>query len=357
MMNAESATAVARVAAEAAEAVLGLDLNSIRLYESGPPRLVPVAYADAVVDVAGERTPYRRGESVHWEALDAGESRLYRRVSEIPEERAADLSGEGSMLVCPLGDRGVLALGTLAADAIDDEAVALAEVLAANTEAALERAERERQLERKSERLDRFAGVVAHEFRNPVTIAAGHLEYVDGAADDEPHLSATRRAVSRMDRLIDSLLDMVREGSAAGTTEPVAVDAAVREVYEAEAVTAAALRCPDRVTVEADLDRLRTIFENLLGNAVAHADEGVTITVGALDDRAGFYVADDGPGFDAADPDRLFEYGATADAEATGLGLAIVRDVAEAHGWRVRATTADGGGARVEFHTAPEREE
>lgn len=76
-------------------------------------------------------------------------------------------------------------------------------------------------------------------------------------------------------------------------------------------------------------------------------------TEAALEDRAGFYVADDGPGFDAADPERLFEYGATADAEATGLGLAIVRDIAEAHGWRVTAALADGGGARIEFHTRP----
>ncbi|WP_390219138.1 GAF domain-containing sensor histidine kinase [Halobaculum marinum] len=352
-MSAESASAVASVATRAATDVLGFELNSVRLFEPAPPRLVPVAYADAVVDIAGERQEYRRGECVHWDALDAGEPRVYQRVSDIDNARATDLSGEGSILVCPLGDRGVIALGTLEPNAIDEEDIALAEVLAANTEAALERAERERQLERKTERLDRFAGVVAHEFRNPVTIAAGHLEYVDGTPGDDPHLAAATRAVERMDRLIDCLLDMVRGGVAAGSSESVSVSAVAREVAEA-VDEPGAVRCPADVTVVADPDRLRTILENVLGNAVAHAESGVTVTVGSLDDAAGFYVADDGTGFDTTDPDRLFEYGATADAEATGLGLAIVRDLAEAQGWRVSACTGDDGGARVEFYTRPD---
>ncbi|WP_435064614.1 sensor histidine kinase [Halobaculum sp. EA56] len=353
MLAAESAEEVAAVATDAAEDVLGFDLNSVRLVEPSPPRLVPVAYSEAVVDAAGDRRDYPRGESVQWEALDAGECRAYRDVREIDD--GVERSGEGSMLVCPLGDRGVLSLGTLETDAIDEADVALAKVLAANTEAALERAERERRLERKNERLDRFAGIVAHEFRNPVTIAAGHLDYVEGAEGDARHLDAVGRAVGRMDRLIDSLLDMVREGELTDATEPVSVAAVARSVWE-ENPAPGTLRCPDDVVVEAHPGRLRTVFENLFGNAVATGDPDATVTVSPLDDGDGFSVADDAAGFDAADPERLFEYGATADADATGLGLAIVRDVAEAHGWEVAATLDDDGGARIEFRTGSARE-
>jgi signal transduction histidine kinase len=361
MLGAESTGDIAAVATDAAGDILGFDLNSVRLVEPAPPRLVSVAYAvggaadgdgaAAIGAGAESRRDYTRGESVQWDAIDDGEVHVYQDVSAIDDD--IHRPGDGSMLVCPLGDRGVLSLGTREVGAIDDEDIALAQVLAANTEAALERAERERRLERKTERLNRFAGVVAHEFRNPLAIASGHLDQVGGGPTDEPNLSATRRAVGQMDRLIDSLLDVVRGGEPTAETEVVSVAEVAREVYEADVTTTAALRCPDAVTVEADRDRLRTILENLLGNAVAHSGPEITVTVGALEDRAGFYVADDGPGFDATDPERLFEYGATADAEATGLGLAIVRDIAEAHGWRVTAALADGGGARIEFHTRP----
>ena len=37
----------------------------------------------------------------------------------------------------------------------------------------------------------------------------------------------------------------------------------------------------------------------------------------------------------------------------SGLGLAIVRRIAQAHGWTVSVTDADGGGARFEFRTDP----
>jgi signal transduction histidine kinase len=102
------------------------------------------------------------------------------------------------------------------------------------------------------------------------------------------------------------------------------------------------------VGVDAGPERLRTLFENLFRNSVEHgstdADPGVTVTVGALPD--GFYVADDGEGFDV-DPEEAIEYGTSSDPNGTGFGLAIVREIAAAHGWSLSIDDADG--ARFEF--------
>jgi signal transduction histidine kinase len=88
------------------------------------------------------------------------------------------------------------------------------------------------------------------------------------------------------------------------------------------------------------------MLENLLGNAAEHGDSGVRVEVGGLD--GGFYVADDGPGFEGVDPDRLFEHGYTASDSGTGFGLSIVEGIASAHGWTVTATERAEGGARFE---------
>jgi signal transduction histidine kinase len=111
-------------------------------------------------------------------------------------------------------------------------------------------------------------------------------------------------------------------------------------------------------TVEADPDRLAQVFRNLLGNAVAHTEEGGEITVRAasLGDRVRFEVADDGPGFGSDEAERLFDrfYRSDAsrsrDGSGSGLGLTIARSIVEAHGGTIRAVPTDGAGSgRIVF--------
>jgi signal transduction histidine kinase len=89
------------------------------------------------------------------------------------------------------------------------------------------------------------------------------------------------------------------------------------------------------------------VFENLFRNAVEHAGDDVTITVGTLD--GGFYVDDDGPGIPEDERDRVFEAGYSTGEAGTGFGLSIVRDVVEAHGWDIRVVEGADGGARFEI--------
>lgn len=71
------------------------------------------------------------------------------------------------------------------------------------------------------------------------------------------------------------------------------------------------------------------------------------MTVGDLND--GFYVADDGTGIPEAERGNVLDTGYSTATEGTGFGLTIVKQIAEAHGWTVRLTESDAGGARFEF--------
>jgi signal transduction histidine kinase len=84
-------------------------------------------------------------------------------------------------------------------------------------------------------------------------------------------------------------------------------------------------------------------------NAAEHGGPDVTVTVGALPDATGFYLADDGLGIPAEKREAVFEYGVPTAAEGTGFGLAIVSRIAEAHDWEIDATESDDGGARFEI--------
>jgi signal transduction histidine kinase len=73
----------------------------------------------------------------------------------------------------------------------------------------------------------------------------------------------------------------------------------------------------------------------------------VTVRVGDLGD--GFYVADDGPGIPADRREDVFEPGYSTARDGTGFGLSIVRELADLHGWTVRATESESGGVRFEI--------
>ncbi len=261
-----------------------------------------------------------------------------------------------------------------------------------------ERRERERELARQNERLEEFASVVSHDLRNPLNVAEGQLE-IARATGADASFDAVERAHDRMESRIEGLLDLARQGRAAGETAAVDLAGLSRAAWESVGTGAARLELEDGLpTVEADRERLRQLFENLFSNAVSHgtggstarpteravephttdggsgsggtdggnaesdADRGrheaadggaegsgshLTVTVGPLD--GGFYVADDGVGLPDTRLDRVFEPGYSTGEDGTGFGLAIVRSIAEAHGWSVAATEGADGGARFEF--------
>ncbi|WP_144799616.1 two-component system sensor histidine kinase NtrB [Halorubrum depositum] len=209
-----------------------------------------------------------------------------------------------------------------------------------------ERKEREESLREKNERLEEFASIVSHDLRNPLSVARGRLDLAREECDSE-HLDHVARAHERMDSLIDDLLTLARDGEGVEGTERVPLRELAEACWEGVETADATLRVETDSAVRADRSRLRQVFENLVRNAVEHAGDDATVTVGDLD--GGFYVSDDGPGIPEADREAVFEAGFTTNDGGTGFGLEIVEAVAAAHGWDVRVTDGADGGARFEF--------
>jgi PAS domain S-box-containing protein len=226
-----------------------------------------------------------------------------------------------------------------------------------------DRKQRERELERQNERLDEFASVISHDLRNPLNVAELQLELAHEECDSE-HLDAVERSHDRMQRLIDDLLTLAREGAtSAEVTAADLVDVAER-AWQNVQTDEATLVTETEQTIQADRGRLGQLLENLFRNAIEHAlDEpsvadapedavehggtAVTVTVGGLDD--GFYVEDDGSGIDPADRDQVFESGYSTSQDGTGFGLSIVEEIVDAHDWTVSITEGADGGARFEI--------
>jgi len=97
------------------------------------------------------------------------------------------------------------------------------------------------------------------------------------------------------------------------------------------------------------------LLNNLVENCIKYTppDTIITIAVRTFAQDTLISIEDDGPGFPAADPERLFdkfERGRVEDnAGGVGLGLAICRAVARLHGGDIRGMRGAQGGARIEI--------
>jgi two-component system sensor histidine kinase GlrK len=106
---------------------------------------------------------------------------------------------------------------------------------------------------------------------------------------------------------------------------------------------------------------LRSIVDNLLGNAIKFTPAGGIISIRASEGDGGVVieVIDSGPGVPVVERDAVFESFFRGRAksgghiEGTGLGLAIAREYVEAHGGRI-ALVAEGPGAHFRV-TLPKR--
>ena len=225
-----------------------------------------------------------------------------------------------------------------------------------------ERKAYERRIERENERLDEFASIVSHDLRNPLNVLSGYLRLARETGTDS-YFDRCERALDEMERLIEDVLALAKQGEAVGSFERVHLgELAARyddafgsadgeDPFGGDASGNPAPDAPIEIAIDAD----RVICADpgrvgqLLGNLFRNADEhgGERVVVGDLPD--GFYVEDDGPGIDANERDRVFENGYTTSETGTGFGLSIVQRIAEAHGWDVAVTEGERGGARFEF--------
>ncbi|MFQ3285157.1 MAG: PAS domain S-box-containing protein [Natronomonas sp.] len=250
-------------------------------------------------------------------------------------------------------------LGSVASD----QAGADGQSFLINTRDISERKSRERELEAKTERLDKFASIVSHDLQTPITVADARLDLAMSECDSE-HLPPIGDALERMEEIVDATLTLAREGQVVDETETVELVAAAERWADPIGPDMTLRIEAGNLTVEADRERLRRVMENLFSNAVEHgstnnrseADDAVdhcgdevTVVIGELEDDDGFYVADDGPGIPDDVGDEILEPGHSLSPDGTGFGLAIVKEIAEAHGWEIDVTESELGGARFEL--------
>ncbi|MFI9722941.1 sensor histidine kinase [Streptomyces sp. NPDC052396] len=182
----------------------------------------------------------------------------------------------------------------------------------------------------------RLTDEIAHELRTPLTVLRGEAQLAQMSGEPVPP-EAVLSEVGRLDAAITTILRAARARTDAGTRCD--LRSAARQAIAGRAVEVA---FPTRIEVAVAADVAVALLSPLLENGLRHARSRVWITARIQGEAIVVDVLDDGPGFDPAEVDRVFETGVTGGG-GYGLGLPVVRRIAASAGVEVRAI-ADGRG-------------
>ena len=213
-----------------------------------------------------------------------------------------------------------------------------------------------------------MASTLAHELNQPLTAIATYSEAVGELLEgpDAPDQEMLREIFTdvaaqsmRAGAIVRRLREFVARGEISKTVENLP-----SLINEASALALVGTRekgiaaqfdyAPEATPVFVDRVQIQQVLINLMRNAVeameSCAVRKLSISTALLDrDTVQVTIADTGPGIAPEIKEKLFEAFASTKSNGMGLGLSICRTIIEAHGGKIRADEADGGGTAFRF--------
>jgi two-component system sensor histidine kinase BaeS len=178
---------------------------------------------------------------------------------------------------------------------------------------------------------------------------------------DREHLEPILEEARLMERLIEDLrtLSLVEAGSLVLHREPTELGSVLSDVaggYRGQAqqsgielIVSVAEAVP---VIDIDPARVREVVGNLLANAIRHTPSGGSVDLAArlVGSAVEVTVRDTGTGIPPEVLDHIFDrFYRSPDSPGSGLGLPIARDLVEAHGGTMTATSELGRGTTIRF--------
>ncbi|MDD2733609.1 MAG: ATP-binding protein [Desulfuromonadaceae bacterium] len=207
--------------------------------------------------------------------------------------------------------------------------------------------------------LGEMAAVLAHEIRNPLGSIRGTAEILkdDYKPGDPKHefIEIQIKETERLNRVVEDFLHMARPQPADMRPCPVQEElemivALVANDARERQVKLILQPPPFRVIIQADGEKLRQAFLNIIINALQATPPGEGVIISTTVHQATICeirLRDTGPGIDAATLERIFEPFFTTKHDGTGLGLAISRKIIESHSGTLTLESESGQGTTV----------
>lgn len=215
-----------------------------------------------------------------------------------------------------------------------------------------------------------FISIAAHQLRTPLTstlwawnsLASQEIEQKDAPSVIQIGLAATKQMMN----LVNSLLNVssIEEGRFGFTFRKIEICALIeqavnefRPLAEVKKIKIDYVKPVSPSTVYADTDRINTVLNNLLSNAIHYTLPGgsIAVRINHRDDKVEISVEDAGVGMTPEEQERLFtKFFRSKEAvllhpDGSGLGLFIVKNIVARHGGTIQVKSRPGRGSTFTF--------
>lgn len=219
------------------------------------------------------------------------------------------------------------------------------------------------ELERSNRDLQEFAFVASHDLQEPLRKIEAFGDAVLDKADNlterqMEYLTRMRNSADRMRNLVDGLLKFSRLSTHAQPFQSVDVHRVITEVLMDLEMqieqTGGVVETGELPVIEGDPVQIRSLMQNLIGNALKFQPPGNTPRINVTSRQAEaaavqILVEDNGVGFDDDYVEQIFQpfkrLVSRREYEGSGIGLAICRKIVERHGGQITAHSENGRGA------------
>ncbi|MEW6730618.1 MAG: ATP-binding protein [Acidobacteriota bacterium] len=206
----------------------------------------------------------------------------------------------------------------------------------------------------------RLASGIAHEVKNPLNYISLTIDYLRSkftpTAEDArirfyEKMDSIKDEIKRLDRLIRNFLSYGRPLNL--NLKPISLRELISgilgltaEQAEQQSIQLQIDEQTDIPIIEADIERLKSCFTNLIINAQQAMPEGGKLQIGfsQKDEGVEVTVQDTGHGIPPENIEKIFEPYFSTKETGTGLGLALVKRIIEGHGGRIKVESILGKG-------------
>jgi len=194
---------------------------------------------------------------------------------------------------------------------------------------------------------------IAHEVKNPIAVCKGYLDMIDLKKQEKvnKYIPIVRSEMNRALTIMDDFLNLKRLTVNKDIMDLVLlledVSLTMNSILYNKDVVLTLPKIDDEIFIEADYDRLKQVFINLIKNSYEANSKKIKLDVSIKKDKVKIMVIDDGDGIEEKELRKVGQIFYTTKQKGTGIGVSLSKEIIKLHQGTIKYESKIKKGTKV----------